>query len=94
MILYNEQKQKTKIIKTKKPKFSDKFGRTWDVDNDCLFIDGSSINIHLDTSFGIYGYFLFKDIWYKIKLFKEINENNVLDIPIFEGKIFLYTFIK
>ena len=50
--------------KTKRPKFSNHFGRTWDTID--FFADGQRITGHLDTTWGGRIYFPYAQAWYSI----------------------------
>jgi len=52
------------VLKTKRPKFRNHRGRTWD---NCYVIlpDGEKIEGHLDTTWGIYAYFEKDGQWFK-----------------------------
>jgi hypothetical protein len=56
------------VVKCKRPKFSDHGGRTWD--SGSVIINGETIKVFLDTTWGHYIYFQFgKDlIWYKVPM--------------------------
>jgi len=70
MRLY-QGKSKIPVTKTKKPKFSDHGGRTWDFGH--VYIDGEKYDFHLDTTWGEYVYFQYgeNNQWYKAKMYSD-----------------------
>jgi len=55
------------IAKCKKPSMSDHRGRTWD--HGYIWIDGEKIKAWLDTTWGDYIYFIYKEAWYKVRMY-------------------------
>lgn len=59
------QDMKIDLYSTPKPKMSWHKGRTWDIVTS-IIIDKVEIKIHLETTWGKYGYFNLEEKWYKI----------------------------
>lgn len=57
---------KIPVKKSKQPKFSCKFGRTWDTIG--IKINEEDIDAHLDTTWGECLYFQYNNVWYKVKM--------------------------
>lgn len=72
MILYNDKDVKIHAIKCKRPKMTERRGRTWDFGS--IVIGEWVFRAHLDTTWGIYCYFVYphavstEESWYKIKM--------------------------
>jgi hypothetical protein len=67
------------LVKAKKPSFKVCFGRTWDETS--LIIDGEKTPVFVDSSWGKYMYFKYKEQWYKIKLFTEEYNIDLFYLP-------------
>ncbi len=67
---------KVPVVKTKRPKFSDHGGRSWDYGY--ILIDGEEFKAHLDTTWGQCVYFQYGETnqWYKMRMFS----NNIEDL--------------
>lgn len=61
-----ERKIGIDLAKCKKPKMTDHRGRTWD--HGYIWIDGEKIKVWLDTTWGDYLYFIYKDEWRKVRM--------------------------
>ena len=64
-----EKTVKLNLRTCKQPSMSDHRGRTWD--HGWLIIDGIRTEAWLDTTWGEYIYFVYKEKWYKVKMFSE-----------------------
>lgn len=67
MILYNDDKVKIVATKCKAPTFRNVNGRTWD--SGFIYIDGSKVEVWLDTTRGFYLYFQVGSDWYKMLMY-------------------------
>lgn len=55
------------LFKCIKPKMTWHRGRTWDIVTS-IIINDKITNIHLDTTWGKYGYLQIENFWYKINI--------------------------
>jgi len=71
MILTDKKGNKHRLIKTRRPKFSNHRGRTWDCE--IKVVNDIEVEFWLDTTWGFYFYFQWEDQWYKVLMLNFID---------------------
>ena len=72
---------KVNAVRCRRPKFSIRFGRTWD--RVSMSIDYVNLEGWLDTTWGRYVYFWYNGFWYKFKVPYDILINYRFPISLF-----------